>query len=104
MALCLLGFGRGRSFAGPEIASTNYAPFRMVTGAGTGGGGGGGGGSGGGGGTGAAVEVGAGAAVEVGAGAGGNSGAQDERGAKIRYEDFMRAMKQVRARHQTGSG
>ena len=30
--MCLLGFGRDKAFAGPEIADTNYAPFRIVTG------------------------------------------------------------------------
>jgi len=28
----LLGFGRDKGVAGPEIADTNYAPFRIVTG------------------------------------------------------------------------
>ena len=32
LALCLLGFGRDKASAGPEIADTNYAPFRIVTG------------------------------------------------------------------------
>ena len=32
LALCLLGFGRDKANAGPEVADTNYAPFRIVTG------------------------------------------------------------------------